>query len=89
MRARVGDWLVIKGRTNGLGDERGEVVEVKSDDGGPPYVVRWLRNDHETLVFPGPDAVIVSAEEHAADLERSSRRIARLQLTLAGNRRGR
>lgn len=87
MRAQVGDWLVTKGRTNGLGDERGEVVEVRSADGGPPYVVRWLRNDHETLVFPGPDAVIVGADEHATELERSSRRIARLQSALSGSRR--
>ena len=27
-------------------------------DGTPPYRVRWVEDDHETLVFPGPEAHI-------------------------------
>ncbi len=31
-------------------------------------MVRWLETGHEALVFPGPDAIIVtSAEQEAAD----------------------
>lgn len=56
MKAEVGDWLVIEGST--LGDRRraGLIIEVRHADGTPPYVVRWLEDDHESLVFPGPTA---------------------------------
>jgi hypothetical protein len=54
MKAKVGDRLVING-TN-LGDRRRVVVvtAVGHPDGSPPYVVRWLEDDHESVVFPGP-----------------------------------
>ncbi|KAA1239846.1 DUF1918 domain-containing protein, partial [Mycobacterium simiae] len=42
---------------------------VRSPDGSPPYVVRWLVNGHETTVYPGSDAVGVTAAEHV-DAER-------------------
>jgi hypothetical protein len=32
-------------------------VEVRGDNGGPPYLVRYP-DGHEGLVFPGPDCVI-------------------------------
>jgi hypothetical protein len=56
MRAHVGDWLVIE-PTN-LGDRRrsGLIVALHHEDGTPPYVVRWLEDDHESLMFPGPTA---------------------------------
>lgn len=83
MPAHNGDWLVIEDRTNNHNDERREIIEVNSHDGSPPHVVRWLRNDHEALIFPGPDAVVVTAG-HAADTERA--RLGRLQATLAARR---
>ncbi|CAN5886052.1 DUF1918 domain-containing protein [soil metagenome] len=86
MHAHKGDWLVIKGRTNDQKDERAEILEVKSNDGTPPYVVRWLRNDHETLIFPGSDAMVVTAAEHAAEVDRTNARLGRLQSTLAARR---
>ncbi|KAA8964664.1 DUF1918 domain-containing protein [Mycobacterium sp.] len=66
MKAQVGDWLVIKGTTVDRSDERGLITEVRSADGSPPYVVRWLTTGHETTVYPGPDAIVVTAAEQEA-----------------------
>jgi hypothetical protein len=63
MNAKVGDWLVIKGTTVERPDQRGVITEVRSADGSPPYVVRWLTTGHEATVIPGPDAVVVTSEE--------------------------
>ena len=57
MQAKTGDWLVIKGPAT----EQGLITEVRSADGSPPYVVRWLETGR--VVFPGPDAVVVTADE--------------------------
>jgi hypothetical protein len=68
MKAKVGDFLVIKGTTVEMSDQRGVITEVRSADGAPPYVVRWLSTDHITTVYPGSDAVVVTAaEQQAAD----------------------
>ncbi|QLY31299.1 DUF1918 domain-containing protein [Nocardia huaxiensis] len=61
MRANVGDRLVVHGRTVGLSDHTAEIVEVRGADGSPPFVVRFP-DGHESLVFPGPDAVVMPAE---------------------------
>ena len=61
MKAQVGDWLVIKGTTTELADQRGLITDVHGPDGSPPYVVRWLADGHEATVFPGADAVVVTA----------------------------
>jgi uncharacterized protein DUF1918 len=63
MKADVGDWLVVKGTTTELSDQRGEITEVRGPDGAPPYVVRWLANGHVATVFPGSDALVVTAAE--------------------------
>ncbi|WP_151081157.1 DUF1918 domain-containing protein, partial [Mycobacterium tuberculosis] len=34
-------------------DHRGLIIEVRSSDGSPPYVVRWLETDHVATVIPG------------------------------------
>jgi hypothetical protein len=56
MKAQVGDRLVLEGTH--VGDHRriGVVMGVEHTDGTPPYVVRWLEDGRESLVFPGPDA---------------------------------
>lgn len=66
MKAQIGDWLVIKGTTVDRADERGLITEVRSPDGSPPYVVRWLTTGHVATVFPGPDAIVVTAAEQKA-----------------------
>lgn len=58
MRANVGDRLVVEGRTTETPRREGEVIEVRGEDGGPPYLVRWS-DGHEALTFPGPDAHVV------------------------------
>ena len=74
MKATVGDWLVLKGTTVGRPDQRGLIIEVRSADGSPPYVVRWLDTGHEATVFPGPDATMVTAAEQQAADERARAR---------------
>ena len=56
MKAKVGDRLVLEGVHVGDRRRRGIILDVRSEDGSPPYVVKWLDDDHEALVFPGPDA---------------------------------
>lgn len=63
MKARVGDWLVMKGTTTELADQWGEITEVRGPDGAPPYVVRWKANGHVATVFPGSDALVVGAAD--------------------------
>jgi hypothetical protein len=75
MKANVGDWLVIKGTTTELADQRGLITEVHGADGAPPYVVRWLANDHVATVFPGSDALIVTAAEQQQADERARQRV--------------
>jgi Domain of unknown function (DUF1918) len=79
MKAKVGDWLVIKGTTIDQPDQRGLITEVHSEDGAPPYVVRWLATDHQATVFPGADAVVVTAAEQADVDERAQHRFGAVQ----------
>ncbi|RSN68178.1 MULTISPECIES: DUF1918 domain-containing protein [Actinomadura] len=65
MNGRIGDKLHVHGKIVGMPERAGEIIEVRGDDGGPPYLVRF-DDGHETLVFPGPDAVIERREAHTA-----------------------
>jgi hypothetical protein len=56
MRASVGDRIVIRGHRIGEPIRDAEVLEVRGEDGAPPYLVRWGDTGHETLFFPGSDA---------------------------------
>jgi hypothetical protein len=58
MKAHVGDRLVVKAHNVGQKDRPGEVIEVHGESGEPPYVVRWLDDGHEGLIYPGSDVVI-------------------------------
>lgn len=62
MKAKVGDRLVIDG-TN-LGEQRrvGVITAVAHPDGSPPFTVRWLTDNHESVVCPGPTARIEAGE---------------------------
>jgi len=83
MKAKVGDWLVLKGATIDQPDQRGMITQVHSTDGSPPYVVRWLATDHEATVVPGPDAVVVTATEQARADERARHRFGAMQAAIA------
>ena len=57
MKASIGDRLVIKGHHVGERDRDAEILEVRGEAGGPPYLVRWT-DGHVGLIHPGPDAVV-------------------------------
>jgi hypothetical protein len=58
MKATLGDRLVVHGNTVGERDRSGIIIEIQGPGGGPPYLVRF-DDGHTTLVFPGPDAVVM------------------------------
>lgn len=62
MQVTKGERIVIHGRQVGNADRRGEILEVRGADGGPPYLVRF-DDGHESLIFPGGDW---SLEKHAS-----------------------
>ena len=82
MEAEVGDWLVVKGP---IVDRCGLITEVHSADGTPPFVVRWLDTGHEAMVFPGPDALVVTAAEQRSADEQARERMSQTQATIRGS----
>jgi hypothetical protein len=56
MKGHIGDRVVLENVH--LGDRRrvGVILELRHPDGTPPYLVRWLDDGHEALVFPGPES---------------------------------
>ncbi len=59
MHAEVGKWVVIRGRHLDVPARVGQIVEIPHPNGEPPYVVRWSGDEHTSVVFPGPDAVVM------------------------------
>ena len=57
MNAAVGDRIRVHGRTVGAGEQHGEIVEVRGENGQPPYLVRFS-DGHEGLIFPGSDCEV-------------------------------
>lgn len=58
MHASVGDRLVVESNRVDSPRREGEIIEVRGQDGGPPYLVRWS-DGHEGLTYPGADAHVV------------------------------
>lgn len=56
MKASVGDRLVLASSVVDGAVRDGRIVEVKHDDGSPPYLVQWSDTGERTFVFPGADA---------------------------------
>ncbi|MEV5572838.1 DUF1918 domain-containing protein [Spirillospora sp. NPDC052269] len=63
MKAMVGDRLHIHRNAVGVTDTEAEIIEVRGDDGAPPYVCRFP-DGHVATVFPGPDAVVEHPVPH-------------------------
>lgn len=63
MQATVGDRLHVHGRTVGVSDRVGRIIEVRGSRGGPPYLVRF-DDGRENLIFPGPDCVVEGDADH-------------------------
>ncbi|PSK28347.1 DUF1918 domain-containing protein [Nocardia seriolae] len=63
MFANPGDWLIVENPTIGGTPRRGYIEEVHGDGGEPPYLVHWTDTGHRALIYPGPDAYVLSAED--------------------------
>jgi hypothetical protein len=63
MQATVGDRIIVRSVHVGEHDRDGEVLEVRGQDGKPPYLVRWSDTGHDGLFFPGPETVIHHHDE--------------------------
>ncbi|GAA2785141.1 DUF1918 domain-containing protein [Kitasatospora sp. CM 4170] len=61
MQAAVGDQLHIHSRSVGMVDQKGEIIEVRGQEGEPPYMVRF-EDGHVGLIYPGPDCNIERRE---------------------------
>ena len=60
LQASVGDRLHVHSHTVGVTDKIALILEVRGEQGAPPYLVRFP-DGHETLVYPGSDCVIESS----------------------------
>ena len=86
MRAHTGDWLILKGRPKSSAAGRAMVLEAHGPDGSAPFLVRWIDSGQEAFVFPGPDAVIVTAAEQSEQDRATGRRIDLVQFALEKDR---
>lgn len=66
MKVSVGDRLVVRGHRVGEPERDAQVLEVRGEDGGPPYLVRWSEDGHESLMFPGSDAYVQHFEQRSS-----------------------
>lgn len=78
MQAQSGDWLIVHSHTDGGHIRKAEILGTHAG-GLPPYTVRWLDEDKESILFPGPDAQVVSAGEMEESDRAQSERISRVQ----------
>jgi len=66
MHAAVGDVIVVDGRHLGERRRTGRVVEVRGQNGEPPYRVEWEDTGRATLFFPSYDCRVEPAGEGVA-----------------------
>jgi len=62
VEARVGDRIVVHSTHQGEPERTGEVLEVRGESGGPPYLVKWSPDGHTGLFFPAGAAEVVRSE---------------------------
>jgi hypothetical protein len=58
MQANAGDRIVIRNHYAGGPDRECEVLEVRGEDGAPPYLVRWEDTGHQAILYPGSDSFV-------------------------------
>jgi hypothetical protein len=58
MKASAGDRIVVVSNRVDQPPRDGRILEVRNQDGSPPYLVEWSDNGHRGLFFPGRDAQI-------------------------------
>ena len=66
MKAHVGDMIEVRSRHIDDLVRRGQVLEVRGEDGAPPYLMQWDDNPHKCIYFPGSDAVVRHLEHEDA-----------------------
>jgi Domain of unknown function (DUF1918) len=59
VEARVGDRIVVHSTHQGEPERSGEVLEVRGEAGGPPYLVKWSPDGHTALFFPAGTCTVV------------------------------
>jgi hypothetical protein len=62
--AQAGDTIEITGHSVGDAPKRAEILEVIGDPGHEHFRVRW-EDGHESIFFPGTDAVISRPQRKA------------------------
>ncbi len=62
MKAQIGERLLFHGKKVGSVDQTAEVLEVRGNDGAPPYLLRF-GDGHERLIFPGTDCQVLHGDE--------------------------
>ncbi len=85
MQGQAGDWLIVHSHNDGGHIRRAEIIGTHAG-GQPPFTVRWLDEDKESVVFPGPDAQVVAAGEEQQAQKAASERIDRVQSAIEGHR---
>jgi hypothetical protein len=66
MKAAVGDRIVVVSAQVGGVVRDGLVVELRHEDGSPPYVVEWSDTHQRAVYFPGSDGRIQHRAEESA-----------------------
>ncbi len=54
MHAVIGDTIAIPGHQVGQAGRVGRVIDIRGEDGRPPYAIRW-EDGHESVCYPGPE----------------------------------
>ncbi len=85
MKAAIGDWLRVNSHSADRHARQAQILAVGAD-GGPPYTVQWVDDDRTVIVYPGPDAEVVTAQR-LAELDRlQTERISSVQSTIRAER---
>jgi hypothetical protein len=62
MNAKVGDAIVVDSAHIGKAPRKGEILEVRVEDGREFYIVRWDGECHERLFFPWSTSHVLRRE---------------------------
>lgn len=61
----MGDGLVVHSRRVDAGTLDGLTLEVPHGDGSPPFVIRWLDDDHVSVSSASSDATVRAQRPHS------------------------
>ncbi len=87
VHANVGDWLIVKSRASGHSERRAVILGVGTD-GLAPFTVKWVDDGRQALMFPGPDAHIVTPAQVTARNDAEAKRIAAVQAEITTDQPG-